>query len=122
LRRFDPVAGGHHCLVRSVRGGRAAKKESELTQQWEHSPPPTRWQYVIRVAGWNNSDGYFIVAENGDRMPLVEHIELLGGIGYELAGITPPRVLPAMAGGSELEELSLHESDYLLIFKRPVPG
>ncbi len=115
--RFGSGFGGHHYQVTP-----AAKKELALAEEWEYIPRMTKWQYVVRVAGYDQEDGYFAVTEHSQRVPLVEHIDLLGDMGYELTAITPPRVLPAMAGGGEIEELSLHESDYLLIFKRPIPG
>jgi hypothetical protein len=93
-----------------------------VAKEWEYVPGMPRWQYIIRVAGWDPTDGYFVITENGQRVPLVEHIDLLGDIGYELTAITPPRVFPTSAGGGELAELTVHETDYLLIFKRPAPG
>ncbi len=93
-----------------------------MPQKRQYLPRMTKWQYVVRVAGYDQEDGYFAVADQGERVPLVEHIDLLGDMGYELTAITPPRLLPTSAGGGEIVEFASHESDYLLIFKRPVPG
>ncbi|MFL5515168.1 MAG: hypothetical protein ACJ8DJ_03365 [Gemmatimonadales bacterium] len=93
-----------------------------VAKEWEPLPRTAKWQYVLRVAGYNDEIGYYAVTEHGQRVALAEHIDMLGNIGYELAGITPPRFVPTSCGGaSELPEFSMHGTDYLLIFKRPIP-